>query len=127
MNKNTRPVYLNLPKLAMAMSITGKISILHRISGALMVLAIPYVLYLLDQSLHDAEFYTHVYTLATTLWMKAIYLILIWALLHHICAGIRYLFLDIHIGVDKKSATVTARYVLIISLLLTIVAGYLIW
>ncbi|MDP4591214.1 MAG: succinate dehydrogenase, cytochrome b556 subunit, partial [Burkholderiaceae bacterium] len=55
--------------------------------------------------------------------VKLILLALIWGYLHHFCAGIRYLVLDLHIGLDKVSAQRSARVVLGVSLALTLVFG----
>jgi len=55
--------------------------------------------------------------------VKLVALCLIWAYLHHFCAGIRYLMLDVHIGVDKYAAQKSAASVLVVSLLLTLVFG----
>ena len=55
--------------------------------------------------------------------VKIILLGLIWSFLHHFCAGIRYLVLDLHIGMDKESAAKSASMVLGVSLALTLVFG----
>ena len=122
-----RPVYLDLPKLSSNMSVTGKVSILHRVSGVLMFLAIPLVLFLFHRSLTDSQFYGYCYMLGSLPVMKLIYLILIWAIMHHMCAGVRFLFLDIHKGIERVTAQKTARWVLVISLILTVCLGVLMW
>lgn len=127
MDNTKRPVYLNLPKLASKMSITAKISILHRASGVLMFLAIPFALFLLHESLINQAFYQTAYCLCSSIVMKLIYLVMIWALMHHMCAGVRFLFLDIEKGVEKATAQKTAKIVLVVSLLLTAGLGVLIW
>lgn len=127
LNKDQRPVYLNVPHLASKMSITAKISILHRISGVLMVLAIPLVLYLLHLSLTNGDVYAHCYEIASLPIAKLIYLVLIWALMHHMCAGVRFLFIDINKGVEKLTAQRSARIVLAVSLFLTAILGVMIW
>ncbi|MDD3265839.1 MAG: succinate dehydrogenase, cytochrome b556 subunit [Burkholderiales bacterium] len=127
MDNTKRPVYLNLPKLVSKMSITAKISILHRASGVLMFLAIPFVLHLLHMSLTSPEFYQAAYCLCNSIIMKLIYLVLIWSLMHHMCAGVRFLFLDVEKGLDRATAQKTAKIVLVVSLLLTAGLGVLIW
>ena len=127
MEKQQRPVFLNLPKLGSKMSIMGKISILHRVSGVLMFLAIPLVLILFHESLTNSQFYQSCYTIAAFPITKLIYLVLIWSIMHHMCAGVRFLFLDTHRGIEREMAIKTARWVLVISLLLTIAVGALIW
>ncbi|AUR52686.1 succinate dehydrogenase, cytochrome b556 subunit [Aquella oligotrophica] len=127
MEQQQRPKYLDLPKLGSKMSITAKVSILHRASGVLMFLAIPFVLYLFHKSLTSAEFYSSSYNVATCAFMKVVYIVLIWAIMHHMCAGVRFLFLDMHKGIEKGTAQKTARWVMVVSLLLTVFLGVLIW
>jgi len=101
----------------------GKVSILHRTSGALMFLLLPFVLYLFEQSLTSEISFAKFSALLSNGFAKVVVLALIWAYLHHFCAGIRYLILDLHIGIDKTSASKSAVSVLIVSLLLTVVFG----
>ena len=100
----------------------GIVSILHRVSGALLFLVgLPFVLYLFEQSL-TSELSFQAYRAVVSHWFaKLVLLGLIWAYLHHFCAGIRYLFLDVHVGVDKASAKTTASVVMGVSLALTAV------
>jgi len=127
MEQQQRPKYLDLPKLGSKMSITAKISILHRASGVLMFLAIPFVLHLFHKSLTSAEFYSNYYPVATCALMKVIYIVLIWAIMHHMCAGVRFLFLDIHKGIERATAQKTAKIVLVVSLILTAILGVMVW
>lgn len=99
----------------------GKVSILHRVSGLLMFLLIPFVLYLFDKSItSEISFEIFKAFLALPL-VKLIVLALIWAYLHHFCAGIRFLLLDLHLGIDKATSAKSAVGVLVISLALTAV------
>ena len=59
--------------------------------------------------------------------VKLILLGLLWAYLHHFCAGIRFLLLDLHIGGDLQPARNSARLVLIVSLVLTVLIGVKLW
>lgn len=101
----------------------GKVSILHRVSGALMFLLIPFVLYLFDKSVTSEVSFEVFKAFVSYPLVKLIILALIWAYLHHFCAGIRFLLLDMHWGVDKASSALSAKVVLIISLALTAVFG----
>ncbi|MFN8769922.1 MAG: succinate dehydrogenase, cytochrome b556 subunit [Neisseriaceae bacterium] len=127
MQTKSRPKYLGLFTLANRMSITAKVSILHRITGFLLFLSIPFILYILHKSLISPNFYTAFYGVTTSIVMKLIYLILIFALVYHACAGIRFLFLDIHFGTQINTAKKTAGIVILVSIILTIVLGVLIW
>lgn len=122
-----RPKFLNLFILGPKMSLTAKASILHRFSGVLLFLAIPFILYILHQSLINQDFYNSLHQVMTNPVVKLIYLILIWAFMYHLCAGVRFLFLDIHKGVEIKTAKITAGIVIVISLILTVLLGVVIW
>lgn len=98
----------------------GKISILHRISGALLFLCLPGLLYLLELSLTSEASYTRFTALLELPMVKLLILALVWAYLHHFCAGIRYLLLDVHIGLARETAQRSALIVLAVSLSLTI-------
>lgn len=99
--------------------LAGIISILHRISGALMFLLLPFVLLLLDKSLMSKISFVQFKGIASHWFVKLIILGLVWAYLHHFCAGIRHLLMDAHLGVDKGSGRKSAVIVLAISLPLT--------
>ena len=101
----------------------GKVSILHRVSGLLMFILIPFVLYLLDKSItSEISFETFKSVMAHPI-IKLIVLALIWSYLHHFCAGIRFLMLDLPKGIDKYSAAKSAVGVLVVSLSLTAVCA----
>ena len=59
--------------------------------------------------------------------VKLLLLGLLWAYLHHFCAGIRFLLLDLHIGGDLQPARQSARLVFIVSLVLTVLIGVKLW
>lgn len=111
--------------------ITGKyrmppsaiVSILHRVSGAGLFLALPFLLYLFQQSLLSESTYGYFAGIVSHPLAKLVLLGLSWAYLHHFTAGIRHLIMDNHIGLDKDTSQKTARVVLIISLLLTALVG----
>ena len=107
-NKKTvsRPVYLNLLKIRQP--ITALASIGHRISGVLLFIAIPLLIWTLDNSLQGPQQYQQVATLYDLPLMKLLLLLLVWAGAHHFFAGIRFLFIDINWGVDLATARRTA-------------------
>jgi succinate dehydrogenase / fumarate reductase cytochrome b subunit len=124
--KKDRPVYRNIGLAQLVkyrLPWAGKVSILHRISGAVLFLLLPFILYLLDQSLASEVSYQHFQAFTSNILVKIICLGLIWCFLHHFCAGIRYLLLDLEIGVDKSESNRSAILVLIIGLALTAVVG----
>jgi succinate dehydrogenase / fumarate reductase cytochrome b subunit len=95
------------------------VSILHRISGALMFLLLPFVLYLLEKSLTSEISFDYLREFASHWFVKLIILALAWAYLHHFTAGVRHLFMDAHIGLTKDGSRKTATGVLVVSLVLT--------
>lgn len=97
----------------------GMISILHRISGALMFLLLPFVLYLFDQSITSEISFAYLQGYASHPLVKLAILALAWAYLHHFCAGIRHLVMDMHIGLSKEGAAKSAKIVFAVSLPLT--------
>lgn len=101
----------------------GKVSILHRVSGLLMFVLIPFVLYLFEQSITSEVSFVKFQTFMAYPIIKLIILALVWAFLHHFCAGIRFLMLDLHKGIDKAASAKTAISVLVVSLSLTAVCA----
>ena len=96
--------------------LAGFVSILHRISGLLMFLLLPFILYLLDNSLTSEDTFAYFKGFTHSPLIKLIILALSWAYLHHFCAGIRHLVMDVHVGLDKDSARRSAVGVFIVSL-----------
>ncbi len=107
-NKNIkpRPVYLNL--LRIRQPVTAIASIGHRISGVLIFLSLPFVIWMFDQSLSSAAGYAYIGELLQTPLMKLASLLLAWALTHHLLAGIRFLLLDIDVGIALDKARLGA-------------------
>jgi succinate dehydrogenase / fumarate reductase cytochrome b subunit len=103
--------------------LAGYVSILHRISGGLMFLLLPFVLYLLDKSLTSEISFEYLKGFASHWFVKLIILALAWSYLHHFCAGIRHLFMDVHVGLDKDSARKTSVGVFAVSLPLTLLVA----
>jgi succinate dehydrogenase / fumarate reductase cytochrome b subunit len=101
----------------------GVVSIFHRISGGLMFLLLPFVLFLLDKSLTSEISFEYLKSFTSGWFVKLIILALSWAYLHHFCAGIRHLLMDVHMGLDKASGRKSALTVFAISIPLAIVVG----
>lgn len=119
-------MYLNLVQIRLPLP--GIVSILHRISGAaLFLLGIPLLLYSIQQSLISAERFAELKAMAASPLAKLILIGFVWAYLHHFCAGIRYLLLDIHRGIELKPARQSSVVVLVVSLALTICIGARLW
>lgn len=124
--KKQRPEFRNIHVTEIInyrLPLAGVVSILHRISGLLMFLLLPFILYLLDQSLISEATFEYFRGFVSHPFVKLILLALIWAYLQHFCAGLRHLVMDMHIGIDKDSARKSAATVLVCSLSLTLVLG----
>ena len=121
-----RPVYLNLVKIRLPLP--GIVSILHRISGAaLFLIGIPVLLAGVAQSLSSPEAYAGLKSAFSNPLAKLILLGFAWAYLHHFCAGIRYLLLDIHKGIELAPARRSSAVVMAVSLALTLIVGARLW
>ncbi len=99
--------------------LAGLISILHRVSGAILFLLLPLVLYLLDQSLVSENTFAAMRGFTSHWFVKLIILGLSWAYLHHFFAGVRHLGMDTHMGLEKQSSRRSSAVVLVVSLFLT--------
>jgi succinate dehydrogenase / fumarate reductase cytochrome b subunit len=121
-----RPQFRNISPVDLMnyrLPIAGKVSILHRVSGALLFLCLPLLIALFSMSFVSESGFNAMSAVVGNPIVKLILLGLIWGYLHHFCAGIRYLILDLHIGIDKESAAKSASMVLGVSLALTLVFG----
>jgi succinate dehydrogenase / fumarate reductase cytochrome b subunit len=127
--KKSRPKYLNLRALLfeIRLPVPGWVSILHRVSGALLFVALVWLLWMLDRSLSSEAGFERIRHYAGLWPVKLSLLVLVWAYCHHFCAGIRYLFLDLDKGVDLKSARLSSWVVLAAGLLLTAWLGWKLW
>ena len=103
------------------MPMAAIVSILHRISGALLFLiGIPVMLYLFQNSLRSEVSFDRYLATVSSVPMKLVLMVLIWGLCHHLVAGIRFLLLDLHISVDKAPSALGAKIVLIVGVVLTL-------
>ena len=109
--------------LGYRLPLAGVVSILHRISGVLMFVLLPFILYLLDTSLASDMGFYKIRNLTSGIFAKLVILVLVWAYLHHFCAGIRHLIMDLHYGLDKHTARKSAASVLAFSLTLAGLVG----
>ncbi len=121
-----RPVYLDLPRIRLPLP--GIVSILHRVSGALLFLAgIPLLLAAVAFSLASPESYAQFKGAFAHPIAKLALIGFVWAYLHHFCAGIRYLLLDLLKGIELGPARRSSVVVLVVSVALTLIAGVRLW
>ena len=128
--KKQRPKYLSLPAILfqIRLPLPGWVSILHRASGALLVFPFAaWLLYLLDVSLASEAGFQKVKSYLELPLVKLGLLVFVWAYCHHFCAGIRYLLLDLNLGIELRPARVSSGIVIAAGLLLTAYFATRIW
>jgi succinate dehydrogenase / fumarate reductase cytochrome b subunit len=101
-----RPVFFNLMQIQMPVGAIT--SILHRITGVILTLSIPFTIYLLGMSLQGPQGYARVVALFGNFSFKFLALLFIWGLAHHVLAGVRHLLSDIDIGSHLAPARTSA-------------------
>jgi len=120
-----RPKNLNL--FTIRFPIPAIISILHRISGIILFLVVPFMLWGLSLSLSSPQDFDDLHLFLSSPFMK----LLIWsclsAFIYHFIAGIRHLLMDVHVGEELKSGRLSAKLTLVISIILIILAGIWLW
>lgn len=121
----SRPVFLNL--LRIRLPIPGIVSIFHRISGVVIFLGLPLLLYLLHQSLQSQERFDQLLNTVAHPEMKLILWILLAAITWHVLAGIRHLLMDMGIAESLKGGRASAIMVMILSGLIILLLGVWLW
>ncbi|RYE42844.1 MAG: succinate dehydrogenase, cytochrome b556 subunit [Hyphomicrobiales bacterium] len=91
-----KPVFFELTQIQMPVGAIT--SIMHRVTGVVLAIAIPFCFYALHLSLASKESYEHLTEMANTGLFKVALIFFIWALSHHLLAGVRHLLMDIGIG-----------------------------
>jgi succinate dehydrogenase / fumarate reductase cytochrome b subunit len=121
----TRPKYLDLMRIRLPLP--GLVSILHRISGFGLFLATPFLLWLFQQSVSSPESFARYQAVFAQPLIKLILLGLLWALFHHLFAGIRFLLMDVHVGLELKATRASSMLVLVAGVVCALVCGVLLW
>ena len=101
----------------------GVVSILHRVSGAMMFLLLPFILYLFDLSITSEISFDSLKGFTSHWFVKLLILAVSWGYLHHLCGGIRHLIMDAHIGLSKEEARKSAHMVFLVSVPLTLLVA----
>lgn len=105
-NQRTAPVYLNLFRIRFPVGAVT--SIAHRISGVLLFLSFPFLVYLLDLSLRGPEGFATAGEWLDCSLVRLGSILMVWSLSHHLFSGIRFLLIDIEQGVQLPRARATA-------------------
>lgn len=122
---NHRPRHLNLFKIKLPLP--GVVSFLHRISGALLFMAIPLFLFVFQGTLDSAEGFEKVQQGLGSPLAKLVLILLTWGFLHHFFAGLRFLAMDMHIGLELDKTRRNSLLVMASSLSLTVLIGVWLW
>ena len=109
--KTRRPVFLDLTRIHLP--VTAVLSITHRLSGIVLFLLIPLLVYLFDLSLSSQQGFDRIMALFNHWAARLALAILLWGFVHHLLAGIRYLLIDINIAVNRESSRITAWCVIV--------------
>lgn len=127
MQPNKRPVFLDLQVLTKSLPLPGIVSILHRISGVALFIMLPILLALLGGSLSSGESFETYKAWADNFLVKLILWVVLWAFLHHMIAGVRFLLLDAHKGLELQTARKTAKITLISGAVSAFILGIALW
>jgi len=124
-----RPTNIDIPSiLSYQLPLPGIISILHRISGFVMFLAIPVLLYILDLSLESEATFEQVSTLSSDSFFC---FLVVWAILgatlYHMVAGIKHLFMDAGYGETLEGVQKGSKIVIAITAVLVLILGVWLW
>lgn len=119
-----RPIYLNLVKIRLPMP--GIISIMHRGFGLILSFSIPVFTYLFALSLQSEEGFKQALQYLEYKIFLPVYFVLIWGFIHHLFAGIRYLLIDIEIGVDRDTSYYSSYVVLVAALVVSILISMMV-
>jgi succinate dehydrogenase / fumarate reductase cytochrome b subunit len=119
-----RPVFLDFWHLKLPIS--GLVSILHRISGVMMIVCVPVLAAMFALALSGPEGFAASAAFFDFWLIKIARLMLGWAVLHHLFAGVRHLFLDLGWGVELSVARTTAWSVLLAAIVVVIIGGGLV-
>jgi len=120
-----RPKYLNL--LQIRLPVPGLVSILHRVSGAVLFLFIPFLLALFELTLESPAGFLRFKAVLTHWALKLLVIGLVWAYLHHLLAGIRHLALDLDYGTELPAARASSQVVLVTGIVLAVIFGVMLW
>ena len=120
-----RPVNLDITTIKLPLP--AYTSILHRISGVVLFIALGFLLYGLEQSLASRESFDALKSLLTSPLAKFITWAILSALIYHFIAGVKHLLMDVDVGDGKESGTLGAIVTLVLSISLISLAGFWVW
>ena len=123
--RKARPVNLNL--LTIHQPVTAVVSILHRLSGVILFLCIPLLLWLFSASMNSPDSYAYIQACISKISVKLIIWVILASLIYHIFAGIRHFVMDFGWGESLKGGKIGSWLVLILSLIFAVFLGIWLW
>lgn len=123
--KKQRPVNLDLQTVSFPL--TAIASILHRVSGVIMFFATGILMWLLAESLSGPEGFANVQSMLDSMTAKFIFWGILTALSYHLVVGVRHIIMDMGYGEEFKTATASAQVTILISVILSVLAGVWVW
>ena len=120
-----RPKYLNLMQIRMP--VPAVVSIMHRASGAALFLVLPLLLWWWQISLTSVDTFAAFKSMVAQWPAKVVLLAVLWAYLHHLCAGLRHLVMDLDWATELASARLTSMLELAVSIGVTFAIGVKLW
>lgn len=121
----TAPRFLTLWNIRFPVGAIASIG--HRVSGILLLLSIPLLAMTLERSLRSAADYAEVLGMLTSRTVAPVVVLAVWALTHHVLAGIRHLLMDVGIGAPLRQARASARAAIGAAVAAAILAAALFW
>jgi succinate dehydrogenase / fumarate reductase cytochrome b subunit len=125
MIEKTRPINLNL--MTIRFPITAIVSILHRLSGVLLFLGVPLLLWAFSYSLSSPDDFAFISSQLSKFSIKLILWGFLTALVYHLIAGIRHFIMDFGFGESLKGGRIGAYLTFILTILFSILLGILLW
>jgi succinate dehydrogenase / fumarate reductase cytochrome b subunit len=123
--KTERPVYLSLTQFKWPLAAMA--SITHRITGVLLFIGIAFLLYLLELGVESERSFAHASALLEEPLAKFVLWAVLGAVIYHLVAGVKHLFLDFHIGDSLEGASIATWLTLVTSAVLIVLAGAWLW
>jgi succinate dehydrogenase / fumarate reductase cytochrome b subunit len=120
-----RPINLNL--LSIDFPLTAIVSLLHRISGLLLIFFIPMLLFVLQESLASEATFANLTLIFSHPMIQVSFWILLSALGYHLVAGIRHILMDLHFGDSLWAGRLSAKLTVFFGLLIMAAGGFWIW
>lgn len=118
---------MNLDLTTMHFPVMAVASILHRVSGVLLFLYSPFILWLFDQSLNSSTHFLNIQSACCESWMKWLIWLFLAALFYHLVAGIRHIFMDFGLGDSLKGGRLGAQLTIGLTSILILLAGVWLW